>query len=116
MSEHRSSKATSRGLRRKSYKNVLKSARSDNKKMMTIFSKLIHGFGMESIHEYLAYVLFNAKSLLVASLVGLVGTILSISMSEIYGYQYNYLLFIYFFLIGYVVTTIYLTITFRLKK
>jgi hypothetical protein len=71
---------------------------------------------MDSMHEYLAITLVHPKILLFASITSFVGEALSIVMAEVFGYSYNYLLFLYFFLFGYVLSMIYLTLTAKLKR
>jgi hypothetical protein len=114
--EIRSKMKPSRALYKKTYRNTLKSARVHHKTSKNAFSRVLHAKGMDSLHEYLALALFNPKILLAGAVSSLLGEIFSISMSEIFGYSYNYLLFAYFFVLGYVLSMVYLTLTSKLKK
>jgi hypothetical protein len=108
--------AETKKLKARSYKNTLKTAQLNHRILNKKFSKLLHANGMDDLHEYLSITLIHPKVLLAGSIMSLAGSIFSIYMAEIYGYQYNYLLFVYYFLFGYLIEMIYLTVTLKLRK
>jgi len=105
-----------RVLYKESYTNSLRSIRVHHTSSQNAFSRLLHANGMDSLHEYLAVTLVHPKTLLFASIISFVGEAISVLMAEVFGYSYNYLLFLYFFLFGYILSVTYLTLTKKLNK
>jgi hypothetical protein len=106
----------SKTLFKQSYKKTLSSVRSHHKTSKNAFSRLIHARGMDNFHEFLDATLFHPKLILSAATFCLIGEIVSVSIAEIFGYRYNNLLFIYFFVFGYALSLLYLTITSRYRR
>ncbi|HUC95773.1 MAG TPA: hypothetical protein VMR76_02325 [Candidatus Saccharimonadia bacterium] len=96
-------KRLKRVLTNKTYKSTLKSIRKTHRKSSLVLSKLIHAKGMDNFNELLIKTLASPRAFLGAAVVGLLGTTLSVYVAEIYSYHYNYLLFVYMILIGYVI-------------
>jgi hypothetical protein len=101
----------SKALFKQSYRNTLTTVRSHHKVSNNAFSRLIHAKGMDNFHEFLDSTIFHPKLILSAATFCLIGEIVSVSMSEIFRYSYNNLLFIYFFVFGYVLSLIYLAMS-----
>jgi hypothetical protein len=103
-------------LYKESYGNTLSTVRKHYKTSKNTLSRFLHAKGMDELHEFLTHTLVHPKILLSAAISTLIGEVISVYMAEIYGYSYNYLLFIYFFLLGYLLSIIYFTIFAKLKK
>jgi len=99
-----------------SYKKTLSSVRNHHKTGKNVFSSLIHAKGMDNFHEFLDITLLHPKLILSAATFCLVGEIVSVSMAEIFGYRYNNLLFVYFFVFGYALSLLYLAITSKYRR
>jgi hypothetical protein len=117
MTNHAKSKnKPSKKLFEQSYKNTLGDVRSHHRTSKNVFSRLIHANGMDNFHEFLDLTLFNPRLVLSAASFCLIGEIVSVSMAEIFGYSYNNMLFVYFFVFGYLLSLIYLVITSWYRK
>lgn len=103
-------------MHNESYRNTLSHVRKHHSKPRNVFSKILHANGMDTFHEYLSFTLVHPKILLSGATTALIGQIISITMSYLLGYSFNYTLFVYYFAVGYIISMIYLTLTFRLKK
>jgi len=106
----------SKVLHKESYRKTLKSVQIHHKTSKNLFSRLLHAKGMDNLHDFLASTFIHPKVLLSATIFTLIGELISIYMSEIFGYSYNYLLFVYFFVLGYLVSITYLLIRSRFNK
>ncbi|HUC79043.1 MAG TPA: hypothetical protein VMQ58_02265 [Candidatus Saccharimonadales bacterium] len=105
-----------KALYKNSYKNTLVNVRKHHRLDKKAFSGLIHANGMDKTNEFLESTLLHPKLILSAVVIGLIGEIINVSSAEIFSYNYNYLLFIYFFMFGYIVSALYLVVISRLRK
>ncbi len=105
-----------KSLRNESYRKSLRLIRTNHKRGKNTFSKVLHANGMDSLHEYLSITLVHPKIILSGVTTSLLGEVISVSIAEIFGYEYNYLLFIYYFAVGYLASIIYLTLAGKLNK
>lgn len=105
-----------KALSKQSYTNTLKTTRTYHATTNKALSRLIHARGMDSLHENISLGLAKPSSILFASITCLFGEIISVGMAEMFGYNFNHLLYIYFFLFGYVISQLYLMITTRFRK
>jgi hypothetical protein len=90
-----------KSLKSSSYDEALKSLREQLPKHKSRFSKVSHGKGMDELSDFLAMTLARPRSILCGSLLALIVVLKGVYLSSHYGYSYNYLLLVLFYLIGY---------------
>jgi hypothetical protein len=89
-------------LKSDAYDSILNDIRRDLSKPEQLFSRLIHAKGMDKLNDILVKTIARPSALFIGGLVTLIVTITTYSIARVYGYHYNYLLFLYAFVAGYI--------------
>ncbi len=101
--KHNTHIGTHHALKKESYANLLKQARTHLPAASRQFSKVIHQKNIETISNVGAQTVARPSGLLGGGIGALIGSITLLYTSKHYGFKYNYAFFLVTFLVGFLV-------------
>ncbi len=98
---HSTSHVSHKALKADSFKKTMSHARQKLPKSERTFSKLIHNKKVEAVSEVSSKTIARPSGILGGGIFALTGSILLLYMAKHYGFEYNFIVFILFFVGGF---------------